>query len=55
MYGYLGGLQPDAVYAIISPGTAFVIPTDTGQLIIPSGTNIINSGNLHRDHAGAAR
>ena len=40
---------------IVAPGTAFVIPPDPGQLIIPSGTNSVTSGNLHRDHAEAAR
>ena len=54
-YGYLGGLQPDTVYAIVAPGTAFVISPDPGQLIIPSGTNSVTSENLHRDHADAAR
>ena len=54
-YGYLEGLQPGAVYAIVSPGTAFVIPPDPGQLIIPSGTNSVTSGNLHRNHAEAER
>ena len=49
-YGYLGGLQPDAVYAIVTPGTSFVIPPDPGQLIIPSGTNRVTLENLHRDH-----
>ena len=54
-YGYLGGLKPDAVYAIVALGKLFVIPPDPGQLIIPSGTNSVTSGNLHRDHAEAAR
>ena len=54
-YGYLGSLQPDSVYAIMAPGTSFVVPPDPGQLIIPSGTNSVTSGNLHRDHAEAAR
>ena len=54
-YGYLKGLHPYAVYAIVAPGTLFVIPTDPGQLIIPSGTDSVTSGNLHRDHAETAR
>ena len=54
-YGYLGGLHPDAVYAIVSPGILFVISPNPVQLIIPSGTNSVTSGNLHRDHAEAAR
>ena len=54
-YSYLGGLQPATVYAIVTPGTLFVIPTDPGQLIIPSDTNSVTSGNLHHDHAEAAR
>ena len=54
-YGYLGGLQPDAVYAIVAPGTSFVIPTNPGQLITPLGTNSVTLGKLHRDHAEAAR
>ena len=37
MYGYLGGLHPAAVHAIVAPGISFVIPPDPGQLIIPSG------------------
>ena len=51
---YLGGLQPDAVYAILAPGASFIIPPDPGQLIIPLGTNRVTSGNLHHDHAEAA-
>ena len=54
-YGYLGGLQPAAVYAIVAKGTSFVIPPDPGQLIIPSGTNSVTSGNLHPNHEKAAR
>ena len=54
-YGYLGGLQLDAVYAIVAPGTAFVIPPDPGPLVIPSGTNSVTSGNLNRDHYEAVR
>ena len=54
-YSYLGGLQPEAVYTIVAPGTTFVNPPDPGQLIIPSGTNSVTSGNLHRDHAETAR
>ena len=54
-YGYLGSLQPDTVYVIVAPGTSFVIPPDPGQLIIPSMTNSVSSGNIHRDHAEAAR
>ena len=54
-YGYIGGLQPDAVYVIVAPGTEFIFPFDSCQLIIPSGTNSITSENLHRDHAEAAR
>ena len=54
-YCYIGCLQPDAVYAIAVPGTSFVIPAYPGQLIIPSGTNIVTSGNLHCDHAEAAK
>ena len=54
-YVYLGGLQPAADYAIVAPGTSFVILLDPGQLIIPSGTNSVTSGNLHRYHAEAAR
>ena len=50
-YGYLGCLQLAAVYAIVAPGTSFVIPPDPGQLIISPGTNSVTSGNLHRDHA----
>ena len=34
-YGYLGGLQPDAVYAIVAPGNSFVIPPYPGPLITP--------------------
>ena len=54
-YGYLGGLQPDAVYANVAPVTSFVIPPDPGQLIISPGTNIFTSGSLHRNHAEATR
>ena len=54
-YDYLRGLQPDAVYRIVAPGTSFVILPDPGQLIIPSGKNSATSGNIHRDHAEAAR
>ena len=54
-YGYLGGLQPNSVYAIVSPGTTFFILPNPVQLIIPSGTNSVTSGNLHRNHAEAAR
>ena len=54
-YGYLVGLQPSAVYAIVAPGTLFVIPPDPGELIIPLGTNSITSGNLHRDHTEVTR
>ena len=54
-YGYLGGLQLDAVYAIVAPGTAFVIPPYPGPLVIPSGTNSVTSGNLNRDHSEAVR
>ena len=54
-YGYLGGLQPDTVHAIVAPGTALVIPPDPGPLIIPSGKNSVTSGNLHRNHYEAAR
>ena len=54
-YSYPGGLHPDAVYAILAPGTSFVIPPDPDQLIITSGTNIVTSGNLHRDHTEATR
>ena len=49
-YRYLGGLQPDAVYAIVAPGTYFFIPLDPSPLVIPSGTNIDTLGNLNRDH-----
>ena len=54
-YVYLGGLQPEAVYAIVVPVTAFVIPPDPGPLIIPSGTNSVTVGNLNRDHSEAVR
>ena len=54
-YGYLGCLHPSVVYAIVAPGSTFFILPDPGQLIIPSGTNSVTSGNLHRDHAEAAR
>ena len=54
-YGYLGGLHPAAVYAIVAPGTSFILPLEPGQLIIPSGTNRVTSGNLHSDHTEAAR
>ena len=54
-YGYLGVLQPDVVYAIVAPGTAFVIPPDPGPLFIPSVTNSVTSGNLSRDHSEAVR
>ena len=54
-YGYLRALHPAAVYAIVAPGTSFVIPPDPGQLINPSGKNSVNLGNLHRDHVEAAR
>ena len=40
---------------IVAPGTSFVILTDTVQLIIPSGTNSVTSGNLQLQHAEAAR
>ena len=49
-YSYLGGLQPDAVYAIVVLGTEFIAPPDPGPLVIPSGTNSVTSGNLNRDH-----
>ena len=39
----------------MAPGTSFVIPPNPGQLNIPSGTNIVTSGNLHHDHTEAAR
>ena len=48
-------VKPDAVYAIVAPGTAFVVPADPGPLVIPSGTNIITSGNLNRDDSEAVR
>ena len=54
-YGYLGGLQPDAVYAIVAQGTLFVVLPNPGQLIIPLGTNIVTSGNLYPNHAEAVR
>ena len=54
-YGYLGGLQPAAVYVIVAPGTSFGIPPDSGQLIIPLGKNSVTSGNLHHDYEEAAR
>ena len=54
-YGYLGGLQPETVHEIVALGTALVIPPDPGPLIIPSGTNSVTSGKLHRDHYEAAR
>ena len=54
-YGYIGGLQYNAVYAIIIPGTAFIIPPNPGPLVIPSGNNSFNSGNLNRDHSEAVR
>ena len=54
-YGYLGGMQTDAVYAIVSLGTAFIIPPDTGPLVIPSGTNSVTSGNLNIYHSKAVR
>ena len=53
MYGYLGGLHPDDVYVIVALGTSFVIPPNLGKLIIPSGKNIVTSGNLHHDHVEA--
>ena len=53
--GYLGGLQPDAVYAIVAPGTIFVIPPNPGPLVIPSGTNSVTSGNLNRNHSEKVR
>ena len=46
---------PDAVYAIVAPGTSFVIPPDPNQLVIISGTNSVTLGNLRRNHAEAAR
>ena len=52
-YGYLGGLQPNAVYSIVAPGTAFVVPSNPGPLAILEGTNSVNSGNLNRDHSKA--
>ena len=54
-YGYLRCLHTDAVYAIVAPGTSFVIPPYLVQLIIPLGINSVTSGNLHHDHAEAAR
>ena len=54
-YGYLGGLQPDTVYAIVAPGTELIIPPDPGPLVIPSGTNSFTSGNLNIDHSKAVR
>ena len=36
-------------------GTSFVIPPVPGQFIIPLVTNSVTSGNLHLDHAEAAR
>ena len=54
-YGYLGVLQSNAVYAIVAPGTAFIIPPDPGPLVIPAGNNSVNSGNLNRDHSKAVR
>ena len=53
-YGYLRGLHPSDVYAIVASGTSFVIPPDPGELIISSGTNSVTSGNLHRNHAEVA-
>ena len=54
-YDYLVGLQPDAVYAIVAPGNSFVIQPDPGELIIPSVPNSVTLGNLHHNHAKAAR
>ena len=54
-YDYLRGLQPDAIYRIVAPGTSFVILPDPGQLVIPSGKNSATSVNLHHDHAEASR
>ena len=48
-------MQPNAVYVIVAPGNAFVIPPDPGPLAISSGTNSITSGNLNRDHSEAVR
>ena len=54
-YGYLGGLQSNAVYTIEAHGTAFIIPHNPGTLVIPAGTKSINSGNLNREHSEAVR
>ena len=54
-YGYLGGMQTDAVYTIVALGTAFIIPPDTGPLVIPSGTNSVTSGNLNHNHSKEVR
>ena len=54
-YGYLGGPKPDAVYAIVAPGTSFITPPNPGPLFIPSGINSVTSGNLNRDHYEAVR
>ena len=54
-YSYLGGLKPDAVYVIVAPGTAFVIPPDPFPLVIPSGKNSFTSWNLNRDHYKAVK
>ena len=54
-YGYLGELQPDAVYVIVAPETAFNILTKPGPLVIPLGTNIVTSENLNRNHSETVR
>ena len=54
-YSYLGGLQPNTVYKILSSVTAFVIPPYPGPFVIPSGTNSVTSGNLNIDHSKAVR
>ena len=54
-YGYLRGLQSDAVYPLVAPETSFIIPHDPFQIITQTGTNSVNSGKLHRNHTEAAR
>ena len=54
-YGYLGGLQSDAVYPLVAPETLFIIPPDPFQIITQTGTNSVTSGKLHRDHTEVAR
>ena len=48
-------MQSDAVYAIVVPGTVFIVSPNPVPLVIPAGTNIVNSVNLNRDHSEAMR